>query len=268
MRLIQTYIKRFTNLEQKLDVSFSSTEKFLSDGKKLVCSDPDLINKIQNQVDNLISLNNTVLSVLRNINNLISYINSLQKALRIVQDTIITIKAVATVTPTSIPPGIGIPVGVILNTVEILKICKEKIDLYTSITKGINNLLLSEARSLQKASNKINEFIIQYDLIKKQLSLCGKDISKLENIINELKDNNTKLIEALPKNIKDENGYKGYTFQIIEEEQTDSNIKVNRRYAVALNKNGIREFTSFLTYATNTELLINDLKFQIDQKEL
>lgn len=81
----------------------------------------------------------------------------------------------------------------------------------------------------------------------------------IDNLINQM-DN------LIPKElIETEDSYKGYTFQVIEDKtQTSASGKVNKRYAIALNSQGIETFRSQASFATDKQILINELKFKID----
>jgi hypothetical protein len=59
--------------------------------------------------------------------------------------------------------------------------------------------------------------------------------------------------------------YKGFVIQIEEEQYTPT---VTRRKAVALNTNGIKLLETPLSFTTNNQTLIDELRFIIDQNGL
>jgi hypothetical protein len=62
--------------------------------------------------------------------------------------------------------------------------------------------------------------------------------------------------------------YKGYNLSIVEEEVTDSGISLTRRYGIVTDKRGVLVLQSELTYANNTDLIFNELKFLVDKNGL
>jgi hypothetical protein len=59
--------------------------------------------------------------------------------------------------------------------------------------------------------------------------------------------------------------YKGFSLDIVEEPYSPT---VNRRRAVARNQNGIIELQTPLTFSTDTQTLINEIKLVIDSNNL
>ena len=67
-----------------------------------------------------------------------------------------------------------------------------------------------------------------------------------------------------PQNI---NSYKGFTFKVLDEETVTPGV-AKRQYAIAINTNGILTLTGELTYATEDQVLIDELKLVIDSQNL
>jgi hypothetical protein len=96
-----------------------------------------------------------------------------------------------------------------------------------------------------------------------QRSLAGDLDSSLNDLSAGLRDLKNQMGELLNSN----NTYKGFTFKIIEEE-TVQQVVAKRRYAVAINIDGIVTLTGELSYATDTKVLIDELKLRIDTDNL
>lgn len=92
-----------------------------------------------------------------------------------------------------------------------------------------------------------------------QNTQSASNLDPIDSLINQLNN-------IVPKDVLEtENSYKGYTFEVIEDlTQKSASGKVNKRYAIAKNEQGIEVFRSESSFATNKQILISELKFKID----
>ena len=60
--------------------------------------------------------------------------------------------------------------------------------------------------------------------------------------------------------------YKGFTFEI--KEDTTQNFNYPKRYAIARNIQGVQMLRSESSFASNPQILIEELKFAIDRDNL
>lgn len=91
----------------------------------------------------------------------------------------------------------------------------------------------------------------------------------LDSNLNDLKGGLRDLRDQMGELLNSNTIYKGFTFRIIEEEVTDENAVVaTRRYATAVNMEGIAVLNGSLSFATDTKVLIDELKLLIDVQEI
>jgi len=272
--LLQHAIKRFSNLnvdlENKINKSIDVSNSFNVNN---ICATPDIEIKIKNQIINLNTINSNLKEIDSVLDNLLEYNNTILTAVTIAEGLIKTIKLTTSVIPTSVPPGVGIPAGVIINASDLLQRSQQEISLNKVILSGIDNTLSVQSNNVEKYSNNVSSLIQNMDFIMKGLIKCGKNVGDLEKSLSSIKDNINTIQNKLPssKQIKETYKgeiYKGYTFEIIVESNSNSNVIVQRRYAVAKNNENIIQFQGTPSYSTLDNVLISELKLKIDQESV
>jgi ribosomal protein S17E len=153
--------------------------------------------------------------------------------------------------PSAVPPGIGIPLGVI-NTID-------------SKTKTLDDIKLA-ASILLRISNKIVSKLID------DLNYQESRLLPIEGLL-DLGLNN--LTSSQISNLTPQLGYlqgydyKGFKFFIKEENNPKFVVKGNKRkYATAVNKDGNDILKSTSSFTLSPDVLVEELKLQIDQKDL
>lgn len=144
--------------------------------------------------------------------------------------------------PTSVPPGIGIPVNVITKIIILLEKANK-------IVLALSALLPTVIVSLEKAIQILEELKAQL------LPINGELESKLP---------------AVPVRFgTDYPPYKGFKFALREENDPRFVVRGNKRhYAVAINKQNIEQLKSESSFTLDPNDLIEQLKLVIDQQNL
>ena len=149
--------------------------------------------------------------------------------------------------PTSVPPGIGIPVNLIMKFVRILDRANRII---LSLSAYLPTILLSLDKAIQ--------ILVDYK-------------SQLLNI-NGVIDNaatNSDLFLTNPTGTGNFEPYKEFRFAIKEEDNPKFVVRgYKRRYAVAINKRDIETVKSDYSFTLDPNDLIEQLKLIIDQRNL
>jgi len=197
------------------------------------------------------------------INNSIGKLSSLQKTISQIAtyitifSTIVAILSAIPI-PTAVPPGIGIPVNVIIKIVKTLERAN-KLILALNVVLAISTVVLGNEIS------KLNDLIERLKTVNQLLDL------KLAINLNEqqLAD----LSNAFLPTDGDFGTYKGFKFAIKEEQTLGAQqaivVKGNkRRYAVAINRDGTDILRSELSFTLDPNDLIDQLKLIIDQRNL
>jgi hypothetical protein len=231
------------------------------------------LEKLVDQVNAYIEQANTpetiaIATNLRNnavtlINNSINKLTRLQQIINQIQTYIAIFTAIVAVLsaipiPTAIPPGIGVPVSLI-----------------TRIVKSLNKAAL---------------LIVSISVVAViAVSILENEIAKLNDLIERLKQVNALLDAQSATNLNEQqladlsnaflptggdfDSYKGFKFSIKEEQtlgvQQAIVVKGNkRRYAVAIDRDGVEVLKSDFSFTLDPNDLVDQLKLIIDQRNL
>jgi hypothetical protein len=127
---------------------------------------------------------------------------------------------------------------------------------------------------LQQQKDRIDSLVIPIALFSKVIQNILTLLNSLDTLIlacdsNVSLDNISEIITQTANNQNqadiNDGSYKGFTFQI---EEVPFSPTVNRRKAIALNQQGIPVLESELSFTTNNQTLINELKLVIDRDNL
>jgi len=210
----------------------------------------------------------TIATNLRNstvtlINNNINKLQSLQQTLQQISTYLAIFSALVAVLsaipiPTAVPPGIGIPVNLILKIVK-------QIERANKLIIALSALLAIASVLLENEIFKLNELIERLNQVNKLLD--SKVLTELNQ--QELTD----LTSSLLTNVDQYGEYKGFKFKIKEEQTLGAQqaviVKGNKRhYAVAVNRDGTEVLKSELSFTLDPNDLVEQLKLIIDQKNL
>ena len=193
------------------------------------------------------------------INNSIGKLSQLQKIISQISTYITIFSLIVAVLsaipiPTAVPPGIGIPVNLIIRIVKTLERANKLI-------LALNVVLAISSVVLENEIAKLNDLI---DRIK--------DISQLLDIKTSTNLNQqqlTDLTSSIFNNVDQFEEYKGFKFKIKEEQNKAFVVKGNiRHYAVAVNRDGTEVLRSELSFTLDPNDLVDQLKLIIDQRNL
>ena len=170
---------------------------------------------------------------------------------------------------------------------KIIKLISE-INLYVSMIVGF----------LRPLTFVLDQTILDLELILRKLKSCTRDINVTGNTSNKINSDNTnvadteriKIIETLTTELKTTNQsfkdfitnyetkkennkktYEGYTIEIRIEDVSDQNVLktiLPRRYGIALDSAGIQAVRSDLTFASDDNVIINQVKLLLVSKGL
>jgi hypothetical protein len=197
------------------------------------------------------------------INNNISKLQSLQQTLRQISTYLAIFSALVAVLsaipiPTAVPPGVGIPVNLILKIVK-------QIERANKLIIALSALLAIATVLLENEIFKLNELIERLNQVNKLLD---------SKVLNELNQQQlTDLTSSLLTNVDQYGEYKGFKFKIKEEQTLGAQqaivVKGNKRhYAVAVNRDGVEVIKSDNSFTLDPNDLVEQLKLIIDQKNL
>jgi len=218
-----------------------------------------------NIIDKLNLASQTIETLTKPVDTLNTIVNVTTQALQIIDIAILAAEIAIPLLPTA-PPGTPSPSNTALiglNKTKDLKIpTTDKINIakngINSITSAVGyvDLILSQIINLL---NAIDKYLLRCGGIDpkdktKQLTSLNPYLTKVVQDANK--------VEALPE--KNEL-YQGFLLEIIEEPYSPT---VNRRKAVARNKDGIILLQTPLSFTTDTQVLFTELKLIINKNNL
>ena len=223
-----------------------------------------LINSIVKSVETVSKILNTLVNY---ISKLASVINTLNTIVKILSKLAITIR--------NLPlPARWATVGIILKLQKLADTLEKKTAVAASNLDQTSQYLNQFSKSLTSVQRRINYLLELLRVLLDKLTKCEKTknlpiTNKLKDVIISLDKTNILLNTLLPaKPKKNQVTYKGFVIEIVEEEVTDQGITLTRRYGVALDKRGVVVLQSDLTFANNTDLIFNEVRFLIDKNKV
>jgi hypothetical protein len=218
----------------------------------------------QNELQNLLNLRN---SLIDKLNITTKTINSLSKSLNplttIVDTTSTTLKTVratriaanaglALITPPLVVPGaIPAAINIAKDLEELLTpqvtVAKNSITSITTALDYTNSVLLK----LKNLLSSIDQYLTGCGINPNDLTPLDSKLQQLEESLNNINVNN--------------NTYRGFVLEIVEEPYSPT---VNRRKAIAKNTQGIILLSTPLTFSTENQVLIEEIKLLIDSNDL
>ena len=233
---------------------------------KLIAKGTPKISDIQNQITcptqaelaRIISRKNRLVKQLNRLLKVIQstekFINSIKKFISIVSKTILGLDIASLALPSSIPPGIGIPVGIINKSGDVINLLKNQI-------KGEQGKIDNLVSPLTLLKSVIAQALQYLNLLDNLVQHCYPDANQ-EQISAELTAITTDESNQESPIVTDVNGFT----MGVETEVTDSSLK--RRRAIATNKQGVVMLKGEFSFSSIDQILIDELVFYIQTNNL
>ena len=233
---------------------------------KLIAKGTPKISDIQNQITcptqaelaRIISRKNRLVKQLNRLLKVIQstekFINSIKKFISTSSKTILGLDISSLALPSSIPPGIGISVGIINKSGDVINLLKNQI-------KGEQGKIDNLVSPLTLLKSVIAQALQYLNLLDNLVQHCYPDANQ-EQISAELTAITTDESNQESPIVTDVNGFT----MGVETEVTDSSLK--RRRAIATNKQGVVMLKGEFSFSSIDQILIDELVFYIQQKDL
>jgi hypothetical protein len=233
---------------------------------KLIAKGTPKISDIQNQITcptqaelaRIISRKNRLVKQLNRLLKVIQstekFINSIKKFIDTISKTILGLDISSLALPSSIPPGIGIPVGIINKSGDVINLLKNQI-------KGEQGKIDNLVSPLTLLKSVIAQALQYLNLLDNLVQHCYPDANQ-EQISAELTAITTDESNQGSPIVTDVNGFT----MGVETEVTDSSLK--RRRAIATNKQGVVMLTGEWSFSSIDQILIDELVFYIQTNDL
>ena len=201
-------------------------------------------NKLVKQLNNLLKLLNSTETTLKGFENIIG----------ILTRTLQAVDLATIALPSSVPPGVGIPVGAINKFENLKQLTQNNLKAETSKISNLNSPL-----SLLKST--INTALQYLNLLDSLVQHCSPNTPQ-EQISIELTALTQQQSNQLSPVVTNVNGFT----MSVETEVTDKPLK--RRRAIATNKGGVVMLKGEWSYSSIDQILIDELVFYIQTNDL
>ena len=256
-KLGQILIQKGTELENQIPSSITSLVSQFTPGS---CPDSVILQSIVEKRNNIVGKLNTVGQSLNVITSTYTGVSSFLDVVLFSISNLKNIKIGVSAAAKAIP--FGLP-GAIPASLSDLGDATDRLT--------FDNLGNSK---LQKQKDGIDSLIIPIAIFSKTIQNIITLLNSLDNLI--IGCNPTSTLDSLSDTIiqttnnqtqadVNDGSYKGFSFQI---EEVPFSSTVNRRRAIALNQQGISLLQTQLSFTTNNQTLINELKLIIDRDNL
>lgn len=231
---------------------------------KDTCLPPQEVDQILTQRNNIVdSLNNVGVK----LNNISSSINSLNNYLTLTLTALTILKGLKSATSLGIkltPLTPGFIVSLISDVDDLVnQILFDKLG--SSRLRPISNVLSASSLSVSIVNSYIKIAIDNLNNIDNFLKKCPGTSSSLNLTPLSETIEGIVFLENQTSQTLNQSSYKGFILQV---EEVPYNDKVNQRKAIAVNQYGIKMIETPLSFTTNPQTLIGELKLIIDRDNL
>jgi uncharacterized protein YeeX (DUF496 family) len=217
------------------------------------CPTQPELAKIISRKNRLVKQLNRLLKVIQSAE---KFISSIKKLIDTISTTISGLDIASLALPSSIPPGVGIPVGIINKSGDIINLLKNQIK---SEQGKIDNL----ASPLTLLKSVIAQALQYLNLLDNLVQYCYPDANQ-EQISAELTAITTDESNQESPVVTDVNGFT----MGVETEPQISTLSIKRRRATATNKQGVIMLTGEWSFSSIDQILIDELVFYIQTNDL
>lgn len=246
----------------KIDTLLNPTlEKIISELPPNGCLTEQQTEVIKLQRDNIVSVLNNIGNKLNNLSSTVEGINNffilVLGTLTLLKNTKFATSVAAKIIP--VVPGI-IPSSISDLDDVITKLTFDEKG--KSRLEPISTTLNASALSISLVNSYVVGAVDLLNTIDIYLKECTpkSQLTPLNDTIKSIT-----LLEKEAQSTLNQTTYKGFLIEIEEVPYTD---KVNRKRAIGINKSGIKLIETELSFTTNSQTLINELKFIIDRDNL
>lgn len=234
---------------------------------KLIAQIEGRVSEIVKKFSNECPTPSELEKIIKSKNNLLTTLNSFQKRVASFNGTVTGIesairstKAVITVIksipiPTAIIPpmtgGVGLPVSILTRYSDALVLLNRVVQVLEDDVAGVKAVTGSVTETVAVLKKRL-------ETVDRAIETCSKGNPEI-------------LLTAQPKENTGSEGvpdsnylYKGYVLEIIQD--VNSPTIAPRRYAIAKDKAGVTVFYGPSSFSSDTQVLLDELKFKIDNQ--
>jgi hypothetical protein len=257
-KLSSLLIKKGEEIKTQIEPKLIQEIQKAKDG--LLCDDVDKLNKLIQTRNNIVNKLNTISKFLDQTSLAFTGVATLLSLLIIAKTVLSTIKISANIGVKFLP----VSPGIVTSTIDDLSTAEDKItfdSLGNSRLIKAQNIIGGSAIAIALLSSIIKIVITLLNQLDAELSKCTN--IELDPVDQNLIDISNQVTDA--ETTINESTYKGFILTIETIPFTDT---VNQYKAIGLNSDGIKLIETPLSFTTNQQTLIDELKFIIDRDNL
>jgi hypothetical protein len=220
---------------------------------EITCPTQAELSRIISRKNRLVKQLNRLLKVIQSTE---KFINSNKKFIDIISKTILGLDIASLALPSSIPPGIGIPVGIINKPGDVINLLKNQI-------KGEQGKIDNLSSPLTLLKSVIAQSLQYLNFLDNLVQYCYPDANQ-EQISAELTAITIDESNQESPIVTDVNGFT----MGVETEPQISTLSIKRRRATATNKQGVVMLTGEWSFSSIDQILIDELVFYIQTNDL
>jgi hypothetical protein len=216
-----------------------------------------------------------IISICNNVNNIIQFASTI---IRLFSTLIFVFRVIIRFLKTLPAPNQFTTVGVTNTASDVLNEIKKKGPTTFEVRLAqISSLLNTITLLLNTLLPIINDVIQRVNNLLANLQSCSNTPEDLKNSLQDTVNNLQSSVNTLQAFLDNKNQNDvtrsdtqlgEYTIQIITEQVTDETFNLRRRYGVALNNSGIVQVSSQATFASDDNVIINEVKLLLQQAGL
>ena len=228
------------------------------------------LDKVEEVLKFLIDLKNKAVELLVKVLTVITSIISITSILNVLLNVFTTlvnlIPTIALAIPSAVPPGIGVPVGVAVSFNTILDKINGFLNDIRYILSLINSTLTFIAEKLSLIINILNAINLDLFQCAEKLVTARAEQENREPTQEDFNNlvGNLSPIPDIDLGIQPDS-YKGFTFDIKIKKTVEG---VPQNFAVTLDVRRIQVLEGLPSFASSTDVLIEELKLTIDRNNL
>lgn len=264
---IKLILPKLTSLAQEYAIGEFETAKAAATSpeqiealKQQFCPAPDQLQRLIDIRNNIVGQLNSIGAKLNTLNFSISGLQDITNTLKTLLSTVNNAKLVTSAIAKAIPLGLPGAIPALLSDLETID------DKVLPLLEKNSGSINATAIPIAVVTSIINKIVNALGKLDDLIKLCGPNstLDSLSDIIVQTANNQT-LSDAQAQLDASSRSYKGFSFQI---EEVPFSPTVNRKRAIALNQGGISLLQTQLSFTTNSQTLIDELKLIIDRDNL
>jgi hypothetical protein len=227
-----------------------------------LCDDIEKLNQLIQTRNNIVNKLNNISKFVNQVSLAFTGISTLLQLL-ILAKNILDVTTLASYIALGFAPAVP---GAAITAIGTVQDASNKItynSLGASRLEKAQNVIGGAAIAIAVLSATIKSVILLLNQLDTELSKCVNVESKLDPVDQNLIDISNQVIEA--EATINESTYKGFTIEVETVPYTNT---VDRYRAIGVNSDGIKLIETPLSFTTNKQTLIDELKFIIDRDNL